>query len=202
MCTIYGALCWNSQLSLTAWCICINRAINNSQSFSVIHIQHTDAQHCFECAVSNHTQQCNFQVQVDPVVYHSQCYWNIHICYQQNRLSFTQYSAYTFHYYHCPYIPVGRGSAMSLREPLVSGKFLAHLAHLFWKLLFIFVISSVSHSNFYFSKRIIFLITFFLHIFIIKGIFINLFIMHDGWIHLDMFIAHINTLVVSWMIIT
>ncbi len=45
---------------------------------------------------------------------------------------------------------------MSLRDPLVSGEFLAHLACLFWKLLFVFVISSVSHSNFYFSKQIVF----------------------------------------------
>ncbi len=28
--------------------------------------------------------------------------WDIHICYQQNRLSLTQYSAYAFHYYHHP----------------------------------------------------------------------------------------------------
>ena len=61
-------------LSLTAWCICMNQVIYNSQSFSVIHIRHTDAQHCYECVVSNHTRQCNFQVQVDPAVYHSQCF--------------------------------------------------------------------------------------------------------------------------------
>ncbi len=52
----------------------MNRVIYNLQSFSVVHIQHTDAQCCYECAVSNHTRQCNFQVQVDPAVYHSQCF--------------------------------------------------------------------------------------------------------------------------------
>ncbi len=92
--------------------------------------------------------------------------WNIHICYWQNRLSHTRYLAYAFHYYHHPCIPAGRGSAMSLRDSLVSGEFLVHLAHLFWKLLFVFVISSVSHSNFYLSKRIVFnniLLTYFHH---------------------------------------
>ncbi len=54
----------------------MNQVIYNSQSFSVVHIRHTDAQHCYECVVSNHTRQCNFQVQVDPAVYHShsQCF--------------------------------------------------------------------------------------------------------------------------------
>ncbi len=62
---------------------------------------------------------------------------------------------------------------MSLRDPLVSGEFLAHLAHLFCKLLFVFVISSVSHSNLYFAKQIVFndiFLTYFCH----KGSFINL----------------------------
>ncbi len=39
-----------------------------------------------------------------------------------------------YHIYH-PCIPVSRGSALSLREPLVSGEFLAHLAHYLRKLL-------------------------------------------------------------------
>ncbi len=52
----------------------MNRVIYNSQSFSVVHIRHMDAQLCYECVVSNHTRKCNFQVQVDPAVYHSQCF--------------------------------------------------------------------------------------------------------------------------------
>ncbi len=62
---------------------------------------------------------------------------------------------------------------MSLRDPPVSGEFLAHLAHLFWKLLFVSVISSVFHSNFYFTKQIVFN-DIFLTYFHQKGIFIKL----------------------------
>ena len=70
--------------------------------FSVIHIRHTDAQ------CSNHTRQYNFQVQVDPAIYHSQRQWDMYICFRQNRLSFTCYSVN--HHYHRPCIPTGRGA--------------------------------------------------------------------------------------------
>ncbi len=54
---------------------------------------------------------------------------DMYICFRQNRLSLTRYSVN--HHYHRPCIPAGKGSAMSLREPLVSGEFLAHLARIF-----------------------------------------------------------------------
>ena len=107
--------------------------------------------------------------------------WNIYNYYRQNRLSLTPYSAYAFHYHHRPCIPAGRGSTMSLRDPPVSGKFLAHLAR--------FVLEAfvcLSHllcvpQQFLFSKQIVFLMTYFLHIFTRKAFSLNFY--HAWWMN-------------------
>ncbi len=65
---------------------------------------------------------------------------------------------------------------MSLREPLVSGEFLAHLARIF--------LEAFACSSYLLCTLQQFLFNQIVHInyliFIIKGIFLNLFITHDG----------------------